>query len=350
MRCALVEFNCWHGETLPTFVYLLNQLVGDVDVYLRRELLQRGPFQSCPGLRYRLHVLESPATRAWLKLRNLAEYDLVVATSVEPKPVLRSLRGIRVRLVGVVHNAILLEEDHDYRAFFREKGRTAVTLAKHVAEGCAEVLNRRWVAPVMVTERAEAYRPDWRRFCVQGRVDFKRRNYWSLLDAVSELVLENTPGFEVVLMGGDRDLDGLRLRRVIRQRRLEAYVTQPVIDAFSYTASIDGIASSGFILALVDTTSPIFAPYFEDKISSSISMALGTGRIPIIHHRLAELSGLQALCITYGDGGLGHAMEAALNLRDDARRTMVDGLHCRRRQLLRQSLENLRTALQDVGI
>ncbi len=350
MRCALVEFNWWHGETLPTFVHLLNQVAGDVDVYLRRELLEREPFRRCQGLRYRLHVLESPATRAWLKLRSLAGYDFVVATSIEPKPVLRTLERIRVPLLGVVHNGVLLEEDDEYRAFFQSSRRVPVTLARHVAESCPPGFGTRWVAPIMMADGPELASANWRRFCVQGRVDFKRRNYWSLLDAVSLLVQEGVPEFEVVLIGGDRDLDGLRLRRAIRQRGLENRITQPIVDGFSYSDSLEGIASSGFVLPLVDTTSPVFAPYFQDKISSSVSMALGVGRIPIIHQHLAEVCGLESLSITYRDGDLAAAMRRALELDGDVRRVMMEGLHARRLKLLRSSLESLRGAINDLGL
>ena len=35
-------------------------------------------------------------------------------------------------------------------------------------------------------------------------------------------------------------------------------------------------------MPLVDGSSPLFTPYFEDKITSSISMALALGVIPLV--------------------------------------------------------------------
>ena len=350
MRCALVEFNEFHGHILSTFVHLLNQVVGEVDVYLRQQVLDGAPFGHCPDLRYRVRVLESPATRARLRLGGLSGYDLVVATSVEPKAVLRRLERITAPLVGVIHNAVLLEEDPEYRTFFAEPGRRALALARHVAEGCPPALGARWVAPVLVMERSEQRSADWRRFCVDGRIDFRRRNYWSLLDALSELKSEGTSGIEVMLLGGDRDLDGLRLRREVRERGLESAFTQPAEGEFSYARSLEGIASSGFLLPLVDTTSALFSPYFRDKISSSVWTALGVGRIPVMHHRLAELYGLESLSLPYRDGELADAMKRALKLDDDARQTLVDGLHARRLELLESSRDNLRATLQDLGL
>lgn len=350
MRCALIEFNEFHGHILSTFVHLLNQVAGEVDLYLRRQVVDSAPFGYCPDLRYRVRVLESPATRARLRLGGLSGYDLVVATSVEPKAVLRRLEGITAPLVGVIHNAILLEEDSEYRTCFARPGRRVLALARHVAEGCPPSLGTRWVAPVLMMAQSEQRSADWRRFCVDGRIDFKRRNYWSLLDAVSQLTSESTSRFEVVLLGGDRDLDGLRLRRAIRERGLESAFAQPAEGEFSYARSLEGIASSGFLLPLVDTTSALFSPYFQDKITSSVLTALGVGRIPVIHRRLAELYGLESLSITYRDGELADAMKRALALDDAARRDLVDGLHARRLELLESSLDNLRATLRDLGL
>jgi hypothetical protein len=180
MRCALVEFNEFHGHILSTFVHLLNQVAGEVDVYLRQQVLDGAPFGHCPALRCRVRVLESPATRARLKLRGLSGYDLVVVTSVEPRSVLRRLEGITAPLVGVIHNAVLLEEDPEYRTFFAEPGRRVLALARHVAEGCPPALGARWV-------RCQDGAVEQRSGDCGGSASTADRlalQLWSLLDAV----------------------------------------------------------------------------------------------------------------------------------------------------------------------
>jgi hypothetical protein len=80
MRCAVVEFTIAHGETLPTFVYLLNRLGIEVDVYARSQILDSDPFAHCPGLRFSLHSLDSRLIRANLRLRGFRAYDFVIAS------------------------------------------------------------------------------------------------------------------------------------------------------------------------------------------------------------------------------------------------------------------------------
>jgi hypothetical protein len=349
MRCALVEFTVAHGETLPTFVYLLNNLGVEVDVYARSAVLQSDPFGPCPGLRCTVNDLEGLMTRARIRLRHFGQYDLVIANSAEPKPLLARLASIRAPLIGVVHNAILLDEDSEYRRFFGSPSRRPLTLGRHVT-GCLEdSSDLRWITPVHLIEGRDPTEICWHRFCVQGRIDFRRRDYWSLVDAVEELKTSGADEFEVDLVGGERALDGLRLRRAIRQRGLDGLFTTHE-GPFRYGECFRRISSAGFVLPLVDSASPLFRPYFEDKITSSISMALGTGSIPVVHQRLAELYHLVDLAIGYPDGGLAAAMKTALDLSDEVRLRMVEHIEQERRRLLDESLDNLANVIGQLGL
>jgi hypothetical protein len=349
MRCALVEFTLAHGETLPTFVYLLNNLGVDVDVYVRPPILESDPFAHCPGLKCTVSDLEGLLTRARIRIGHFGRYDFVLANSAEPSPLLARLAAIRVPLIGVVHNAVLLDEDDGYRRFFSSPSRQPLALGRHVTTCLDDAADVRWVAPVHVMERRDPTAVCWHRFCVQGRVDFRRRNYWGLLDAVEELKTAGVDGFEVDLVGGDRALDGVRLRRASRQRALDVFFTRHD-GRFRYGEYFRRISSAGFVLPLVDSSSPVFQPYFEDKITSSISMALGTGSIPVVHQRLAELYGLVDLAIGYPDGGLAAAMKTALDLSEESRLRMAERIEQERRALLDESLDNLASVIGELGL
>ena len=349
MRCALVEFTVAHGETLPTFVHLLNSLGVDVDVYARSPILESDPFGQCPGLRCTVADLDDVITRARIRLRHFGQYDFVLANSAEPKPLLARLAAIRAPLIGVVHNAVLLDEDEGYRSFFGSPSRRPLALGRHVTSSLDDPADLRWVAPVHLLERREPTGVRWHRFCVQGRIDLRRRDYWGLLDAVEELKTSGVDEFEVDLVGGDRALDGVRLRRSIRQRGLDTLFTTHD-GPFRYGECFRRISSAGFVLPLVDSTSPLFRPYFEDKITSSISMALGTGSIPVMHQRLAELYDLVDLAIGYPDGGLAAAMKTALELSEEARLRMAERIDQKRQWLLDESLDNLAGVIGELGL
>jgi hypothetical protein len=348
MRCALVEFTQSHGWTTATFVSLLNRLGVAVDVYLRSEVLESDPFAFKSDAPRQTYRLESLLVRARLKTRHFAEYDFVLATSCEPRSVLPRLSAIPVPVLGVVHNAVLLAEDEEYRRFFGEERRRPLVLARHVEQFLGPRTGARWVAPVHVMDDPALIEIAWNRFCVQGLIDVRRRNYAGLLDAVEQLDSERCHDFEVTLLGRDYGLDGMRLRRMVRQRGLgECFRNTGYLPG--YAEYFPAIASCGFVLPLVDS-SPHLRMYFEDKITSSISMAVGMGRIPVVHARLAELYGLDTSAVTYGDGELATAMVTALELPATTRHEMTKQLHATRRAWLESSKKNLANALHDLGL
>jgi hypothetical protein len=349
MRCALVEFTLSHGHTLATFVDLLHKLGIGVDAYLRTDVARHDPFLLCPGLEPSIHLLEAVTTRSRLKLRNFGDYDFVLVNSVEPGSVLTRLASVRVPVLGVVHNAVVLAEDPDYRAFFSDSRRRPIVLARHVADYLGGESRIGWIAPVVYgVQAATRAAVSWNRLFVDGRIDFRRRNYWALLDAVEELAHSVTEKFEVDLTGGARDLDGTRLRREVRDRGLSMYfLTEP--EPFHFRSYLSRMSSAGYVLPLVDTSSPLFRPYFEDKISSSVPLAIGIGAVPVLHVRLAELYGLEAAAITYRDGQLAGAIREALAWSGDTRIGATRELAAQRDALLAASLDNLARALVDLG-
>lgn len=349
MKCAVVEFTVAHGETLPTFVHLLNRLGVEVDVFARAPLLDADPFGECPGLRYAAHELEGLTTRAQIRLRHFEQYDFVVANSAEPGPLLTRLGTIRAPLIGVIHNAVLLEEDDGYRRFFSGPRRRPLVLARHVASWVDDRATVGWIAPVHVIERRDPTEICWHRFCVQGRIDFGRRDYWGLVEAIDELRTEGLDGFEIDLVGGDRALDGIRLRRAIQQRSLDSFFTRQN-GPFRYAECSRRIAASGFVLPLIEPASPTFRPYLEDKITSSISMALGIGRIPVVHRRIAELYGLTDCSIVHPNRGLAAAMRTALDLSGESRLRMTERIEQERRALLDASADNLASVIAELGL
>jgi len=348
VKCALVEFTPFHGEIVPTFVQLLNRLGIEVDVYLRSEVLTSDPFAFSPSLVHKAYRLESPLVRLRLKARSFAGYDVVIVTSCEPRQVLRRLRPITVPVVGVVHNVVLLEEDREYRDFFEDHTRVPLVLARHQSDYLSSQADTRWVAPVHLMEDPWSNEPSWSGFCVQGWTDFRRRNYAGLLDAVEILASQPGASFEIVLVGKDYGLDGLRLRRAIRQRGLDDRF-RVTGDLPEYSKYFNAIASCGFTLPLVDS-SPHLRMYFEDKITSSISMAVGLGRIPVIHADLADLYGLGSAAVTYTGDGLATAMRSALDLDSSARHAMIERLRATREAWLEASQENLANTLRNLGL
>jgi hypothetical protein len=346
MRCALIEFNYYHDQILPTFVYLLNRLGVRPDVYLPSRALRNDAFVFARGLHYR-----PLRTDRWGRIRGtpsrVAPYDFVIANSIEPPTVLDRMARITLPTLAVLHNAELIETPR-YVRYFDERRRVPLVLAQHIAlflkwNGPAE-----WIAPVFVGEPTRLARSNHRsRFCVPGNIDFERRNYAALLDAVYALSLERSD-FVVSCLGRPHP-DGVAFRAQIAGRGLDRFFEFSEGE-ISYERLFSGAAGSDFLLPLVDKTSEMYDSYFHTKLSSSAALASAVAVVPIAHAGFARLYGLDSeQAILYEDGELLNAMRRALDERPGVHRHRREALVTRRTALLAQSVDNLGRALAAIG-
>jgi hypothetical protein len=148
----------------------------------------------------------------------------------------------------------------------------------------------------------------------------------------------------VRVVGKDFNLDGIRFRRLIRQHGLEA-LFDVTGGQFKYADYLRTVLSCGFILPLVDSSALVYRPYFEEKVTSSISMALATGRIPVVDHEIARLYELETTAVTYRDGDLAGAMRNALALSTEQCLERSSAIQQYRRDLLDASLNNLEASV-----
>src|SRR5947207_13853933 len=98
MRCALVEFNPFHDEVLPTFTWLLNRLGIEPDVYLVERSARRRPFGRSEGMRFRIRSVEW-MDRLWGLPFRLRRYQLMIVNSMEPAAILDRVAGLDVPLL-----------------------------------------------------------------------------------------------------------------------------------------------------------------------------------------------------------------------------------------------------------
>ena len=193
MRCALVEFNHYHDEVLPTFVWLLNRLDITPDVYMVERSARRRAFARSEGLRYRIRAVETMDRLGGLDWRR-RRYDLAIVNSMEPPENLGRAAGLGVPVLGVVHNAHLLQDDAAYRAFFAARDHRPLVLGQHIAEQVGASAGAPWWISHVVfgAPPREARTPGGPTiFAVSGNVEFARRNYDSLLDAATTLAGED---------------------------------------------------------------------------------------------------------------------------------------------------------------
>jgi hypothetical protein len=359
MKCALVEYNRIHGEILPTLIHVLNSLGIEVDLYVSRRIMKNDPFACTPGLGYRAGNSHGIRFKALVEGRGFAGYDFVVFNSLEPKRVLRKARAAKVPVLAVIHNGGLITGDPDYAAFFRDANHRPLVLARSVSEFLSGARPVPWITPVLVAEMPEEARFDDGpvRFCVQGNLAFDRRNYASLLDAVEHLAKNNRTNFVVTLIGRYRP-DGARFHSQVAERGLKGFFeyAERGIDRFleyagrgiPYQQYYRFLGQSHFILPLVDRSSPVYRPYYEEKITSSLTVAIGMGLVPVIDAELAVRYSVESCSIMYETGSLADAMKQALDLGPENYQMKKHALDELRKELLSISRRNMEREIREI--
>ncbi|MEA2673624.1 MAG: hypothetical protein QOI92_816 [Chloroflexota bacterium] len=347
MRCALVEFNAYHEETLPTFVHLLNELGIEPDVYMTRRSMRRDPFGLTHKLRYRLHRAERIDWLRGLRFR-MRRYELLIVNSMEPPANTQRLMETRTPVVGTMHNTALLAAEPVYRDFFAGPHRLPLVLGRHIATWFAQAGQRLpWVLHVYFG-RLEQRRTDPRparptTFAVSGNVEFTRRNYDGLLDAVAELMAEGAP-IKVRIVGRSTNRDGQVLRQRIEQRGLSSAFELSSHET-SHPEFFQLLADCDFVLPLLDHSAEHLGAYFETKLASSVPFAIGLGVPLVMHDDLASAYGVEACGIGHAEGGLASAMRAAVASTTSDRDGWRAALDIARAEILAASLTNLREAI-----
>jgi hypothetical protein len=349
MRVALIEFNTYHDEVLPTLVYLLNKLGIIPDVYMPSEAIHKDAFAVAKQLLYRLFSTDGIGRRVRGTPSRLRRYDVVIVNSVEPRDVLRQLAPTSRPTIGVVHNASLLVNDPEYRTLFQSGFRHPLVLSPHIAEFLGQHgQSASWFAHVFFGDNPSVPR-DAREpvtFAVSGSLESTRRNFESLLDAVEALDRTGS-AFRVRMIGRSNTPDGRTFRSELARRGIDRYFSF-TRDEIGHADYFRALAEANFVLPLVDTTSDRFRPYYESKVASSISLAIGFG-IPLVAEvELSKLYGVEGAAITYQDGQLADALATAATVPAEEHTRWVAVLSRLRLELLGASVRNLEFALATV--
>ncbi len=354
MNVALVEFNPYHDEILPTLVYALNALGAEPDVYVVNEAVRRNAFALSTGLRYRMRSIDGSSRLGTRLMRARGtparhrRYDVLVMNSIEPNGAVAAASRIDLPTIAVVHNADRVQTGR-YASYFADRRHEPIFLGRHVARGQDVADDRGWVAPVYLgevpREPTDARGPTV--LCVQGNVDYARRDYDALLDAVEALAAERSD-FHVRVVGRSDSPDGLDLRaRVVDRGVADRFTFNP--REISYRDYLTQVGTSDFILPLVHDRVPNLARYLSVKITSSMAMSIGLGVIPIVDDRMARQYGVEAAAVSHGPDGFVDAIRMALALSPGSRtrrRTRLAGI---RSEMLASSIANLGAALERLG-
>ncbi|MEM4395456.1 MAG: glycosyltransferase family 2 protein [Thermoplasmata archaeon] len=349
-KCALIEYNHYHEEILPTMIYILNSFgINNIDVYAPRAIIKNNPFVYSSGLRFNLRESDGLFFKLLIEPYHFRNYDLLIFNSIEPKEILQRISHISVPTIAVIHSGSLLKDDIDYINFFMNPIRKPIVLSPHISKFLSPTINVQWIWCVDIFEYPKIKKIDKTYFCVIEDLEFRRCNYESLIEAVEKLVAEGIQDFHIIVVSKKYTKYGLTFKQIVKDKKLDKFFTFSKT-GIMYKEFYDLVAKAHFILPLIDLTKNESKPYFSEKNISSVNIAISFGTVPIIHKQLAQIYGIEDSSIKYEDGKLIDALKQAINTDEKTFEYMRNNLLSKKEILLNQSILNIKKVLNDLGL
>lgn len=311
-RCAIVECYNRHDEVYLTTAFLMKRLGYEVHVFNTMRNRVKNSFVHAPALARRVHSRLSSA--GVLRAVRGGSFDVVIFNTLEGSAVLECAQQViqNTPVLGFIHNASFLAKKPEYSGVINDERCRLLALAPYIGCTVAGIADLGYMYPIFFYERAvpRIASNGKRRFCVQGYFDPQRRQYSQLVAAMEQLRAEGRDDFEVYVMGRWFSKDFTAFNAEVERKGL-ADCVRYTWKGISYRTYYRLLNSVDFILPLVSPQS--HPEYFRGKSTSSVAAAIGFGKIPVLHQRLAELYGIERSALTYTDD-LAGAMRFALDL------------------------------------
>ena len=350
MKCAIIEYNGFHDLTFPTLVYILHQLgVSYIDIFTTQKNIDRKIWDVTHTPVSHVTCCDGRAFRIKEILQRYRKYDFIIMNTVDghKEYLLPRMSSISRPTLGIFHTTTSqYRQDPDYTAYFAKKNRQMIVLGKHVAESLSDVIRAHWILHCYQGEQHFQQNNPHTVFCVQGLIEYFRRNYRSLIEAVVQLRDEGMTNFVVRLIGGAAQTKDQELfRQEIMQNNVTSFFEFTDGDV-PYNEYFRTIGISDFLLLLLDMTTPEYRLYATQKVTSSLAISLGLPIVPILHQTFAKAYQIEGPSIVYKNGALASAMRQAITMDANEKCQREEHLCEIRELLLQQSIENMEHALQ----
>ena len=326
-RCAYIELNLVHDEIQPMFWWLARQAGIEIDFYLQRSCLDRGVFCRVPdSVRTIVMDCENPhdPCRAPVGVEHQwtsESYDFLILGTAEPPDRVGKVAEVALPKLLVQHNLASA-------ATRAPAGGTCCVLGTHFRDRLARAGSSTppvAVFPFFLGEVAVEEKPRAMVFAVQGNLQFGRRNYASLVRAVSALMQEGyrPEDFVVRIVGRwkedslrqARRLDGEQFERLVEHRRIAEFFEFPDRE-YDFPEYFERMRSARYIIPLIDDVHPGARRYLDGKFTSSIGQGIGWLNIPVLHRTLASRLGIR-FGYQYDSDDVLSGIRAALESGDD---------------------------------
>jgi len=380
----IVEYNEYHYELLPTWVYVFSLLddFQDVCIYLNNQNIKVSikyffnskvkikninliPYSN--KLIFKLLLLPFR-----LSLKIIGEFfkypylndhlffvkflnnnkKTMIFNSIEPKHILMKAKYFarkNYKIFVVLHNADIIM-DCEYREFLLKDNVEVFVLSKMVKNYLIRngLTKTKIMYPIFFNYKKTEEKRGKIVFTIQGTISFNRRNYTSVLVAVEKLVMEyKLNNFIVKIVGNSNNYDGNLIKNEVYKKKLKKYFLF-FDETLEYRHFYNEVHNSDFLLVLQDKTSLVYSPYFEYKCTETINVSLGFNKIPIMHEDQVKLNKFENMSLSYEDGNLVKAMKYAIEMPNHIRSNMEYLIFKKKEELLEKSLGYVKEAVNEL--
>ncbi|MBW4496553.1 MAG: hypothetical protein KME26_26440 [Oscillatoria princeps RMCB-10] len=344
MKCALIEYNNYHDQTFPTLVYVLRKLNINVEIFTSRKNIKRDVLFDAVTNDINVACSDGILFRMQELFHKYHHYDFIIANSIEPQFNLSRILKIGAPTLAILHNSSLFFKEKKYKNYLSNRSTKLLVLTPYVSNYLSKDIKSYWIRPVYLGNQISVPE-DKNVFCVQGTINFKRRNYSSLIEAVLKLRETGNTQFKIRIIGGLNSPDRKNFYKDIALNNIGNFF-EVFEEDIPYQKYLYYLSTSDFILPLLDTSSSIYQPYFVTKDSSSLSTAIALNVPVVAHQKLAAVHEVTEASIVYEDNGLADAMKQAMEIKKSERELLKKRMAQIKESFLQQSVANMKEAIE----
>lgn len=336
----ILEFNDFHGITLPGYVNYFKKLGYNIDLFLRPG--QNVKWMPLVRLQddWTAFIGQEGELATALRNEKINEYDFVFLNTTfyygfySPYPNAKSVLSIIEKMPKGKYGTIMIE--HNYEPFvkcFREY--------KYICNGNlftllgfrnTKMLSSSYVGKVNITDKNE----DIVKFLVAGTIHAGNKNFNMLISACEKLIKEGKDNFEIGIIGAGK------LKNIPKcvRKHIKKFGT------LSYKKMYEKIEDSDFIFTLFDPDIKEHKKYIDNWASGTSILVYAFAKPCLIHKKFAPSYFLtDKNSIVYEDS-LYQAMKEALKMPSEIYKEKQKSLQELQFLLQKQSLKNLKEQIE----
>ena len=293
-KCCVVEIHPMHYEVLPSIIAALNGNGIVPHVFMANCNKRNDIFNGFPEL----HFIALSAGQGSLRKKLSAiirSYRRVIYNTLDEHGNSRVLAGSASgsHVWGIEHNISVEEIAGIHKLVLLPYNRSQAR-----------------IFPCYYRAKKRAELPDERLLVIQGNIAPGRRNYSSFLRSFAEIRGE-LGNLKFVFVGFRKQPFYSNLLEEIRALGLGDSYLDAGEKNLTYSEFFRLVEAGHFILPLIDRSEEYCVPYFENKLTSSIPLAIGVGIPLVVNSELARKYSIDDGCITYDDDRIGDGLRFA---------------------------------------